>query len=41
MMDLTDEQWALLDPLVDDMPRRADRRGRYRRSSCEVLNEKS
>ena len=27
-MDLTDEQWAVLDPLIGEMPRRADGRGR-------------
>lgn len=37
-MDLTDEQWAVLDPLMGEMPRRADGRGRPWRSSREVLN---
>jgi transposase len=37
-MDLTDEQWAVLDPLIGEMPRRADGRGRPWRSSREVLN---
>jgi transposase len=36
-MDLSDEQWAVLDPLIGAMPRRADGRGR---PGCrrEVLN---
>jgi transposase len=37
-MDLTDEQWAVLDPLIDEMPRRADGRGHFWRSGREVLN---
>jgi len=37
-MDLTDEQWAVLDPLIGEMPRRVDGRGRPWRSSREVLN---
>src|SRR5258708_13918015 len=37
-MDLTDEQWQVLDPLIGEMPRRADGRGRPWRSSREVLN---
>lgn len=37
-MDLTNEQWAVLDPLMGEMPRRADGRGRPWRSSREVLN---
>jgi transposase len=37
-MDLTDEQWQVLEPLIGDMPRRADGRGRPWRSSREVLN---
>jgi len=37
-MDLTNEQWAVLEPLIGDMPRRADGRGRPWRSSREVLN---
>src|SRR5215813_15178049 len=35
-MDLTDEQWVVVDPLIGEMPRRADGRGRPRRSSREV-----
>jgi hypothetical protein len=27
-MDLTDEQWAVLEPLIGELPRRADGRGR-------------
>jgi transposase len=37
-MDLTDEQWAALEPLIGELPRRADGRGRPWRSSREVLN---
>jgi transposase len=37
-MDLSDEQWVVLDPLIGEMPRRADGRGRPWRSSREVLN---
>ena len=37
-MDLTDEQWAVVEPLIGEMPRRADGRGRPWRSSREVLN---
>jgi transposase len=37
-MDLTDEQWKVLDPLIGEMPRRGDGRGRPWRSSREVLN---
>ena len=37
-MDLTDEQWAVLEPLIGHLPRRADGRGRPWRSSREVLN---
>jgi len=35
-MDLTGEQWQVLEPLIGDMPRRADGRGRPWRSSQEV-----
>jgi transposase len=38
VMDLTNEQWAVLDPLIGEMPRRADGRGRPWRGSREVLN---
>ena len=49
-MDLTDEQWAVIEPVIEpliepviepligEMPRRADGRGRPWRSSREVLN---
>lgn len=37
-MDLTDEQWALLKPLIGELPRRTDGRGQPWRSSREVLN---
>src|SRR3954451_16386642 len=37
-MELTDEQWAVLEPLIGAMPRSADGRGRPWRSSREVLN---
>jgi hypothetical protein len=35
---VTDEQWALLEPLVGQLPRRADKRGRPWRDSRDVLN---
>ncbi len=35
-MDLTDEQWAVLEPLIGGLPRRADGRGRPWRSSRET-----
>jgi hypothetical protein len=37
-MDLTDEQWKVLEPLTGELPRRADGRGRPWRSNGEVLN---
>jgi transposase len=37
-MDVTDEQWSVLEPLIGEMPRRADGRGRPWRSRREVLN---
>ena len=37
-MNLTDEQWKVLEPLVGELPRRADGRGRPWRSSREVLD---
>ena len=37
-MDLTNEQWAILEPLIPEPPRRADGRGRPWRPSREVLN---
>ncbi len=37
-MDLTDEQWTVLEPLIGALPRRADGRGRPWRSSRAVLN---
>jgi transposase len=37
-MDLTDEQWQLLEPLIPQPPRRSDGRGRPWRSTREVLN---
>jgi transposase len=37
-MDLTDEQWNVLEPLIGELPRRADGRGRPWRSSREVLD---
>ena len=36
--ELTDEQWALLELLLPELPRRADGRGRPWRSQREVLN---
>ena len=37
-MDLTDEQWSVIEQLLPELPRRSDRRGRPWRSSREVLN---
>ncbi len=37
-MDLTDEQWAILQPLIPEPPRRPDGRGRPWRDAREVLN---
>ena len=37
-MDLTDEQWLVLGPLLPDPPKRADGRGRPWRDAREVLN---
>src|SRR5215217_7541426 len=37
-MDLTDEQWEVLEPLIPDPPRRDDRRGRPWRDPRDVLN---
>ncbi len=37
-MDLTDERWSVLEPLLGELPRRADGRGRPWRDSRAVLN---
>ncbi len=37
-MDLTDEQWSVVQPLIGEMPRREDGRGRSWRDSREVLD---
>jgi transposase len=37
-MDLTDEQWLMLERLIPELPRREDRRGRPWRDSLEVWN---
>ena len=37
-MDLTDEQWSVVGPLIGPLPRRADGRGRPWRDSREVTN---
>jgi transposase len=37
-VDLTDEQWALPEPLIPRPPRRPDRRGRPWRDAREVLD---
>ena len=37
-MNLADEQWEVLEPLVPEPSRRADGRGRPWRDSREVLN---
>lgn len=37
-MDLTDEQWEVIKPLIPQPPKRPDGRGRPRRDNREVLN---
>jgi transposase len=37
-MDLTDEQWAVLEPLLPERPVRADKRGRPLKPNRDVLN---
>jgi transposase len=37
-MELTDEQWAVLAPLIPEVPRREDGKGRPRRAAREVLD---
>ena len=37
-MDLTDEQWDILKPLIPEPPRRADGRGRPWKETRDVLN---
>lgn len=37
-MDLTDEQWTIVKPLIPEPPRRKDGRGRPWRASRDVLN---
>jgi len=37
-MDLTDEQWAVLEPLIPTPPRRADGKGRPWRDPRDILN---
>jgi transposase len=37
-MDLTDEQWSILHPLIPELPRRKDGKGRPWRDSREVMN---
>ena len=37
-MDLTDEQWEILEPLIPDPPRREDGKGRPWRDPRDVLN---
>ena len=36
--ELTDEQWALIEPLIPELPRRDDGRGRPWRDTREVMN---
>jgi transposase len=36
--ELTDEQWAIIEPLLPELPRREDGRGRPWRGNREVLN---
>ncbi len=37
-MDLTDEQWEMIKPLIPGPPKRPDGRGRPRRDNREILN---
>ena len=37
-MDLTNEHWVVLEPMIPEPPRRSDRRGRPCRDAREVLN---
>lgn len=37
-MDLTDEQWALIEPVLPEPKRRADGKGRPRRDPRDILN---
>lgn len=37
-MDLTDEQWDVIKPLIPEPPKRTDGRGRPRRDDREILN---
>ncbi len=37
-MELTDEQWSVLEPLIAEPPRREDGKGRPRRHPREVLD---
>ena len=36
--ELSDEQWAIIEPLLGEMPRRDDGRGRPWRDNREVIN---
>ena len=36
--ELSDEQWKIIEPLLGEMPRRSDGRGRPWRDNCEVIN---
>ena len=37
-MDLTDEQWAVIQPLIPDPPKRPDGKGRPWKDACDVIN---
>jgi transposase len=37
-MDLTDDQWLIIQPLVPDPPRRPDGRGRPWKDARDVMN---
>jgi len=36
--ELTDEQWALIEPMIPELPRREDGRGRLWKDTREVMN---
>ncbi len=37
-MDLTEEQWSIIQPLIPDLPRRPDGKGRPWKDSREIMN---
>lgn len=37
-MDLTDEQWSIIQPLIPDPPRRSDGKGRPWKDARDIIN---